>query len=260
MSDGGVRYGSEQVGDEGGGPAESPEDDFSDFLGLLHELKVDGCNILVVGDARRELFTRASTSLLGDASAHRYRVLAVTDASSRSVADRLPAPETTPQPLSATTKLVSHVAPPRSLSADADADVRSALADIPEARVADPGLAGLRDELVDGMAEFERRADGGLRPAELRVGLDSLSALLDHYDHEVVCDCVDRITERARAYDAMAHYVLPEPYGGDRVQSLVDGFDAVIELRSVDPAGRGHDAEERWHVPDRDLTMDWLPL
>jgi hypothetical protein len=90
--------------------------------------------------------------------------------------------------------------------------------------------------------------------------VDSLGSLFEHYDEEVVRRCLQVVTGYVRDYDAMGHYVLTEPYESEQVQRLVDEFDAVVELRPVDPTRGDHDAEERWHVPSRGLTTEWLPL
>ncbi|WP_137286061.1 DUF7504 family protein [Halorussus salinisoli] len=237
----------------------SPPDDFTAFLSLLNELKATGCALLVVGDAPRELFTRASEQLLGDAEAIRHRVLAITDATTESVADRLPDRDVTPRPLTETTRLVNHAGAPRSVTAATDQTTRSKLTGIQEIRVADPELQGLRTGLVDAIDDLVDSVDA-LAPADLRVGIDSLVPLLEHYDETVVRRCLDAVGERVRDRGGMAHFVLPDGYEDGRVQALRTLADAVIELRAVDPVDHGHDAQQRWHVPHRDLTTKWTPL
>ncbi|WP_435177714.1 DUF7504 family protein [Halorussus sp. AFM4] len=229
------------------------------FRDVLAELRADGCNLLVVGDAPRRLFTAASAGLLGGPDETRYRLLAITDASSRSVVERLPDPEAVPGSLAETTEVVNHAAPPRSVAEEAGRPEAPPLSDISEPSVADPELAGLQADLAEAMAAFDCHA-GGLDPGQLRVGVDSVGALVEHYDEDVVRRCLRVVTGYVSDYDAMGHYVLTEPYGSDRADRFADEFDAVVELRAVDAAGRDHGAEERWHVPSRDLTTDWLPL
>ncbi|WP_276301258.1 DUF7504 family protein [Halorussus lipolyticus] len=255
------------AGSSGNRGGDSGSDAVSDggerFLDVLRELQSEGCNLLVVGDAPRRLFTAASGSLLGGTDERRYRLLAVTDASPQSVVERLPDPDETPGEFAETTEIVNHASPPRSVvSADRSSDPQSELpplGDVSERRVVDPQLAGLQAELAESMAAFNRHA-GGLRPAQLRVGVDSLGALFEHYDEDVVRRCLQVVTGYVRDYRAMGHYVLAEPLESDRVQRLADTFDAVVEIRAVDSAERGHDAEERWHVSDRDLTTEWFPI
>ena len=236
----------------------SQEGDLTAFFSLLNEYKATGCNLLVVGDAPRSVFTRASSRLLGDERALRYRLLAVTDAAPRSVSDRLPDPDATPRPLSATTRILNHAGTPRSVTAP-DPDGALAPVGIEETCVADPELQGLRSELVAGIEDVAAEADG-LRPAELRVGVDSLDPLLEQYGEDVVERCLDRVGERVDDHDGMAHYVLARGYDTDPVQSLVPTVDAAIELRTVNPGEYGHDALQRWHVPQRDITTEWAPL
>lgn len=98
----------------------TPDDDVTAFVNVLNELKATGCTLLVAGDATRDAFTRASGQLLGDDDVLRYRVLAVTDATPRSVADRLPESRASPRPLAETTRLLSHAGAPRSITSDGD--------------------------------------------------------------------------------------------------------------------------------------------
>ena len=242
---------------EGEGPSAGEE--FGDLLGLLNELKAEGCNLLVVGDSRRELFTRASASLLGEADASRFRLIALTDATSQSAARRLPDPVETDQPLTAMTKLVHHPLSARSTTAEAATESYPELTGIPESHVTRECLAELETEIAESMAAFHNRTTDPTA-TELRVGVDSLVPLLDRYEESAVRRFVRVVADRAREYDAMAHYVLPEPYDSERVQSLAGEFEAVVEVRSVDPTKHDHDAEERWHIPGKDLTIDWLPL
>lgn len=244
----------------GRSPSEASNEELSDFLGFLNELKATGCNLLVVGNARPELFDRASAHLFGDSNTLRYRLLAVTDAGPRSVSERLPDPTAAVRSLAETTRVVNHAASPRSAAASEPPTGPTAGIDpVPETRVGDRDLEGLETALLDGIEEFADRS-GELRPAQLRVGVDSVGTLLDQHSADDVCRCLRSVGERVHRYDAMAHYVLPEPYENGRVQALAEEFDAVIELRSVNPDRYGHDAQQRWHVPDRDLTMSWVRL
>lgn len=236
-----------------------PPDDFTAFLSLLNELKATGCSLLVVGDAPREVFTRASSNLLGDTESIRHRVVAVTDATPESIAERLPDPDETPRPLSETARILNHSGAPRSVSADSGSDVTGDLAGIDETRIADPELQGLQAGLVDAIGEVASEATN-LRPADLRVGVDSLGPLVDHYGEDAVRRCLRRVGGHVRHYNGMGHYVLAKEYDSEAVKSLLPDMDAAIELRAVDPVEHDHDAQQRWHVPDRELVTEWTPL
>ncbi|WP_137287425.1 DUF7504 family protein [Halorussus salinisoli] len=244
---------------DGSGSDATESDAATRFLDVLRELKADGCNLLVVGDAPRRLFTETSGSLLGGTEERRYRLLAVTDASPQSVVERLPDPEEMAGTFTETTEIINHASPPRSVVDAGDRPEVPTLDDISERRVVDPQLAGLQAEIAESMAAFNRHA-GSLGPTQLRVGVDSLGALFEHYDDDVVSRCLQVITGYVSDYDAMGHYVLTEPYGSERVERLVGEFDAVVEVRAVDSVKHDHHAEERWHVPSHDLTTNWLPL
>lgn len=243
----------------GSDESEPSSDELTVFFNLLNEFKTNGCNLLLVGDAPRSIFTRASAQLFGDADAMRYRILAVTDATSQSIADRLPDPNTTPRPLSETTHVLNHTAVPRSITCVDDPSTPDTLSDIRETQIADPQLRGLQSALVEALVDASNDADV-LRPADVRVGLDSLDPLVGHYGIDVVRNCLRTVGRQVHDYDAMAHYALRKPYESEAAQALAEQMDAVIELRAVDPDEHDHDAEERWHIDSEDLQMQWTPL
>lgn len=239
-----------------------PDENLTLFQSRLGQLKREGCNLLVVGDAPRELFTRASESMLGDPDARRWRVFGRTDATPESVRNRLPAASVAPRPQSETTQIVSHpIAPQRTT------DAAETTTHIPEVTVSDTGLSGFRSELLEAIEQFNARSH---RPAEVRLSVDSLAPLLDCYDREAVRRFLRTVTDRVYDWNAMAHYVLPVAYDSDRCQRLVDEFDAVVELRttseqadeqsSFDDSPRSYHAQERWHLPESDATMPWVSL
>ncbi|NHN59528.1 MULTISPECIES: hypothetical protein [Halorussus] len=237
-----------------------PDDDLANFLDVLNELKSTGCNLLVVGDAPRELFARASARMLGDDDATRYRVLAATDATPGSIADRLPDPTESSRPVGETTHVLNHVGAVRSVTASADETPRAELAGVKETRVADPQLAGLQSALVEAIDDFATRAGDSLEPAALRVGVDSLAPLVDFHGEDVVRRCLRIVGGHVRKRDAMAHYVLPKPYDSELVRAFAPAADAVVEVRLADAAEDGRVGEQRWHVPNRELSVGWTPL
>ncbi|WP_276299782.1 DUF7504 family protein [Halorussus lipolyticus] len=279
MSDGGSR-------NERG--TDSPGEDIVAFQSRLRRLKREGCNLLVVGDVPRELFTRASESMVGDADARRWRVFGLTDATPESVRDRIPPDDVAPRPRSETTKLVSHsvgsqrTADTAPTAATADTvftpgtgtnDARHETTPTPPAvDVSDGDLTAFRRELVSAVEEFGARSH---RPAEVRLAIDSLGPLFDHYDLEAIREFLRAVGDRVHARNAMAHYVLPVAYDSDPRRVLADEFDAIVELRttterpgdcaagddsSADDSPRLHRPEERWHLPDSDVTMPWVSL
>lgn len=240
------------------GDDSSPDDDLTNFLSLLNELKATGCNLLVVGEGGQELFTRASSRMLGDDEEVRYRALAVTDATSQSIADRLPDPAEAPRPISETTHVINHAGAVRSVTAATSPTSSPALAGIKETRIADCHLEGLQSALVEAIEEFAAESDS-LHSTDIRVGINSLEPLLDFYGEDVVRRCLRTVGESVQTHDAMAHYVLAEPYESDLVQSLAAEMDAVVEVRVADSSA-DHLGEQRWHVMGEDLAVGWMPL
>lgn len=261
-----------------GGP---PDERLARFQSVLRRFKREGSTLLVVGDAPREVFTRASASMLGDPDARRWRVVVPTDATPESIAERLPAGS---RPLAETTAVLDYAPSSRS------SEVRSEATEIPvrseatetadqtsttdpseatvaseaDATVADADLDELRSALVAAVCEFRDRS---FRPAEVRVAVDSLAPLLDDHGAAAVRRFLRAVRECVYDCDAMAHYVLPEPYDGERCQRLAGEFDAVVELRAPAEDGSAsgtasgsRPAEERWHLPASGVTMPWVPV
>jgi hypothetical protein len=248
-----------------------PDEDLAVFQSRLRRLKREGCNLLVVGDVPRELFTRASESMLGDADARRWRVFGLTDATPESVRDRLPSADAAPRPHSETTKIVTHaVGSQRTADTASVTDITAPETTVPgeavpEVDVSDGDLEAFQRELVSALDVFGVRSH---RPAAVRLSVDSLAPLLDRYDRESVRRFLRTVADRVHDRNAMAHYVLPVAYDSDTCQGLTEEFDAVVELRttiecatdSSDDSPRPHRAEERWHLPESDTTMPWVPL
>lgn len=114
-------------------------------------------------------------------------------------------------------------------------------------------LGGLLEAIVEDVEALDDQADG-LEPAELRVCLDSVDALLATHDEEAVFRFLHLLSGVARRYRAMCHVHLPADVDTRAVALLEPTADAVVEVRN---AG-SH--QQRWHVPDAELTTDWLLL
>lgn len=237
---------------ETGGENDPPGEDLAAFRSTLQQFKHDGCNLLVVGDSPRELFTRASETMLGDPDARRWRIFALTDASRESVHERLPSTTGTQYSLSETTKVIDHTVSNRPAT-----DVgNSSTGTLPEVTVGDDDIDGLRTAVTEAVETFGERSH---RPAQVRLAVDSVAPLLDNYDFEAVRTCFETVGCCVREHDAMAHYVLPEPFTSERCRRLADDFDAVVELRTHSKDA-DYAAEERWHLTETNVTMPWVPL
>lgn len=194
--------------------------------------------------------------MLGDDDVDRCRAVATTDADEESVQSRLPS---TTDATGSKTRLVACSRSVRSVaskSADQCVGQSSPEPTLPDGPEIQPvgNRSELQAELLDAIETFDERADG-LRPAQLRVGVDSLGPILDHGEESGVRELVTEVGDSVREHNGMAHFVLTESYDSERVQRLADAFDAVVELRVTEDGG-----EERWHLPDRDVTMPWVPL
>lgn len=214
------------------------------FSQALASLKRRGSNLLLVGNGGTEAQLAACSRLLGEGP-DRRRLFVFTDRAS-SIDDRLP-------PVERGRESVWVV--------DCTSETRSAAAASTGASGGATRRAVPLDDLValgEAVSEAVDALDGvagGLDPAELRVCFDSLRPLLAEHDEQRVFRFLHALTGDVRGARGMGHYHLPVDYGSDAVRVLEPLFDAVVEVRIRE----GH-AQQRWHLRDRDITTDWLPL
>lgn len=238
----------------------------SQFADALAEFKQRGSNLLVVGppsDCARAAICRR---LLGDASAGtRRRLFVETDgtASCLTDCDGPITPETTrvvncPTPTRGTSAAESTPSEADGPTAGTDTpgnptDPEAVPDDVGRRHVTEPALSTLACAVTDEITALAEQT-GTLDPAELRLCFDSLTPLVADNDAVSVRRFLHAITARVRSCRGMAHYHLAAGRRDDVVADLASAFDAVIELRVDDRP------EQRWHVSDRDLHTDWLPL
>lgn len=90
----------------------------------------------------------------------------------------------------------------------------------------------------------------GLDPSELRVCLGSVTP--DAV--EVRSVFFDAVLDELERVNALGHVHVPGTYDSDPVRRLEPLFDAVVEVQA-EPRPR-----QRWHVPDHEVTTDWIGL
>jgi hypothetical protein len=236
------------------------------FADVLTEFKRRGSNLLVVGPPSERARAAICRRLLGDDGAGIRRRLFVETGGSGSCLDRYDG-RVTPD----TTRCITCPTPTRGAGVADRAGSGAAteptgttsptspdgLTDdgrIPHRRVTESGLATLACAINEEIGVFADRG-GTLDPAELRLCFDSLTPLVAGNDTVAVRRFLQAIAGRVRSCCGMAHYHLSAGRRDDVVVDLAPAFDAVIELRIDDDR-----PEQRWHVSDRDLHTDWLPV
>lgn len=214
----------------------------SEFVRRLGQLKLTGCNLLLVGRVPDDVLAAASRKLLGDASQRRLRLFVFTDSRRAAVRERLPATDERVQASDAT--VLTYAASGDSPGiADLDATTRRNVAG---------DLAALTAAIDEEIAAIEADVDG-LEPAQLRVCFDSLEPLVADNEAGEVAEFLGDVTGRVRDAAGMAHYVLPVARDHRTVARLDSAFDATIEYRTAE------DGQERWHFPS-DFSTGWFPL
>ena len=215
----------------------------------LQRLKQQGCNLLVVGSVPDSVLSLASNQMLGDPSLRRHRLFVLTDADTSTVRGRLPVAST--HSIAQTATIVDHVPSART----ATTQMGPASDRIPTERVYDEDLDVLCETVADVIASLERQ-EGNFDAGRFRLCFDSLRPLVDEYDPEELSRFLDRLTTEIRGVRGMGHFILPVACEDDVVGRLTPSFDAVVELRTVNDSRE----QERWHLPEEELTTDWITL
>lgn len=211
------------------------------FAQALDELKREGSNLLLVGEATPEAHAAASARLVGESSEPRRRLFVFTEGAD--VCADLP------EDVDPTTSMVVSQGTDRGSATPMDLPPEMA-----EAVVDSEMLAPLAARVAAAIDRFESDADG-LDPAELRLCFDSVSSLLADHDSENVFRLLHLVTSRVRQVNGMGHFHLLLDRDTDHVRLLEPMFDAVVELRVEDGQ-----PQQRWHLRDRELTSDWMDL
>ncbi len=219
-----------------------------DFSKLLSELKTDGCNLLVTGEVSERVSARATRTLLGDPAADRKRILALTDSTVRRVEPRLP---TGVRRDRSDVWIIDQRNDERSIPDR----VGTADVEIPTPYHERNDLWNLGEEIVLAVSFFDTTS-GGLKPARLRLSVDSLSFLAEENSATELEYFLRMTGAIVRGVRGMGHYHLPMSDDAPLVNELSPLFDARIELRQRD----GLVPEQRWHVPAYEKSTNWVRL
>ncbi|MFB6153407.1 MAG: hypothetical protein ABEJ27_04060 [Halodesulfurarchaeum sp.] len=221
----------------------------STFTDALSSLKDEGSALLVVGTVPQEKFGEMTTQLLGDEEGGpRRRLFVTTHGRLDEIRERLPDPAELP--LRQSTRVITITERERSAVAQPMADS----VELPTEEVSRGELSALSERILQTIDEFERLA-GSLSSAELRVSVDSLTAILDAHEQEDVFRMVHLLNHLVRKKSGMIHYHLPVERGNATVRLFAPLFDAVVELRMQEGV-----LQQRWHLQDSDVSSEWLPV
>jgi hypothetical protein len=222
--------------EHGGGVPES-----TTFAQALAELKREGSNLLLVGEATAEAHAAASRRLLGDPTEPRRRLFVFTR--SADVCAELPE-DTDPS----TVTVISQ------RTQGGSATPSSWPGDLDEVVVEADMLAPLATEVIEAIESVDEDI-GGLEPAELRLCFDSITSLYREHQSENVFRLLHLVTSRVRQVNGMGHFHLRLEKDSEHVRLLEPMFNAIIEMRVEDGS-----PQQRWHLRDQEVTSDWVDL
>jgi hypothetical protein len=223
-------------GDERGGTGERP-------LGTVRD---SGGNVLVVGNVPGGVHQATYRQLLGEADADTRQLLVLSGRDPGSVERYLPTGgRRDPEHL----RIVEHDVPTRSAAADGgQSNGTTGVDDAVRTTVAGDDLAGLGATVSEQVDAFEA-ITGGLDPGDLRVGFDSLAAVVARHGDTDVFGFLHILTERLRRADAAAVFHLPVAADDRLVGMFGSLFDETVEVRIHDGATQVRwDGE--WHALD----------
>ncbi|MFB6136471.1 MAG: hypothetical protein ABEJ04_06895 [Halobacteriaceae archaeon] len=200
------------------------------FADALAALKQRGCMLLVAG-VGHEALDVACDRLLGEDGPGRRRLHVTTGAGQAHAGDRV----------------VAYRTHQRSA---ATPDVGGPVTTGPD-RVVEGDLGALQSAVEEEIRAMDEAADG-LDPAELRVCIDGVEALLAAHDEARVFQFLHSTAGVVKEVRGMGHAHVLAPFDDENVALFQPLFDAVIEVRSG--------AQQRWHLRDPELRTDWLAL
>lgn len=229
-----------------GGSTDDDEYDIHEMKAKLKELKQTGSTLLVTGTVGERTAAYASSNLFGgpEASPPRKRVLALTDGSRAQAATYFPE---SGQQTESRNWVIDLQEQERSIPATASPN-------LPALEREPNSLTALQTELQNAIDWFARDS---LEPAELRVGIDSLSYLLDEHSFSEVERLVASISASVKVDNGMCHFIYQRDPNENRetVEKLMAYCDAGIQIRKQN----GKPAEQRWRIPEIGETS-WTRL
>lgn len=235
--------------DQGGG---SGDERFSEELS---QLKREGASVLVAGSVRTEQRQDLCRRLLGETAGQPRRRVLVSTAGDDNDGTQLIG--TGGEAVdSETLTLINYATQARctAVSQADDTGLNPTPSSTEETPIEAATLADLGIAISSAIDAFEDET-GGLAPAELRVGVDSLVPLLEEYGTERVFKFVHLTNGRTRDVDGMIHYHLPMDRDSDVASVLAPLFDIVVELREQNDV-----FQERWTINDGNLSSGWLSI
>lgn len=216
-----------------------------EFQVFLSELKASGSNLLVTGDVTAGVRATCSRTMFSNESQrHRKRILALAASDAAQARDYF-------------ADSVSFDTPATTIiDIDLDAERNSETRSLTDAYISTDDLQAVQLNLTRTIKTYESEF-GGLKPAQLRFGMDSLDCLPSALDDVDLLQMLRSLRMQILDARGLAHYHVALPDSDPHVQNLWETgiFDARVELRKRDNMSVGH----RWHAPDLPTTK-WVGL
>lgn len=202
------------------------------FVQRLQEFKTQGCNILVTGNVDSYVFSRQLSKALGSSDCKQVLV--------------------SPDALTNPNQLLPDGVSPETSTVEIVDRQHARHTDSSFASASGSWLERLSNDVLDAVHRLDN--EYRLDDNDLRIGVQSLNQINDRANQQAVTRFIRGVSQTAEFVNGTAYYQFQD--SSERAAYLMDTgiFDAEIELRN------DRQSEERWHLPEDDITTDWVEL
>lgn len=218
---------------------------------MLHEMRTEGCAILVANDRDVEASKAVARIVLGSPGERRYRLLAFEEQpASAKVAGFLPDGVAVEDE---TVAVVTNGTTTRSAARPAVGSRLGPGTGRPgPGRELDDFAHGITGRLTTLGTRF-----GPFAPGELRFATFDLADLAERYSIRAVRRFCRIVGAQVRGLRGMAYFFVGRSMDDRLVEAVEHLFDARIDVARLHGPGR---FEQRWHVYEYEHTTDWVAL
>lgn len=226
---------------------QSTEQDREAFAGTLMGLKRRGCCVLVTGQVDEEVRATQSRHLFGHSDEHRQRVLLLTDATPSLTSQYLPGDITAAH---STVSKLDYTDEARDIACSTSSSFNLSSVDPIKEPTSVAGIGALLCDPISNVIQADT-----LDPGELRLGIATLTILLDTDGLSATQAFLRKIRQQMLAAHGMAHFHLTSSIDAETFTALRPMIDIHIELRKPNSI-----PEHRWHLLETGHSTDWRPM
>jgi hypothetical protein len=211
------------------------------FTAALDGLKQSGCVVLVTGVVDETVRAAASRRLFGTPQLPRQRVVVHVDDTALQPASYLPHGITSDN---TSVQLC-----------DWDSLMQGESEETEDVHEIPTDLVVCSDRLGEIIEDSEPTSDE-FAPGEIRVGVLTLSVIVEEYGRTATETFLTSFGQRVRSHHGLLHCHLPMESESATALALANTVDIHVHLRDQD----GSLPEQRWYLCETDCCSKWMPL